>query len=71
MDEAAKNGTFPISNIHPLDYGYVKRLWSNARRTASRFRLSTNVLADGGYGWRHLYAARIPNQQEICRRSLE
>jgi diguanylate cyclase (GGDEF)-like protein/PAS domain S-box-containing protein len=64
MDEAAKNGTFPISNIHPLDYGYVKEAVAKCAQDGESFQIIyRNVLADGGYGWRHLYAARIPNQQ--------
>lgn len=65
MAEAIANGTFPESTIHPHDYPMVDRAVRACAWEGEPIQISyRNVLADGGYGWRHMNAVRAPSISE-------
>ena len=62
LKESIQDGTFPSAVIHPNDLDYVEDAIRKCARDGESFQISyRNVLADGGYGWRHMNAARTPN----------
>ncbi len=62
LKESVQSGTFPNSVIHPNDFHYVEDAIRKCARDGESFQISyRNVLADGGYGWRHMNAARTPS----------
>jgi diguanylate cyclase (GGDEF)-like protein len=65
MAEAIANGTFPESTIHPHDFPMVSQAVRVCAQDGEPFQISyRNVLADGGYGWRHMNAIRVPSLTE-------
>ena len=62
MRGAIENGTFPESVIHPHDYPQVEEALRACATEGTAFQMSyRNVLAGGGYGWRHINAVRVPS----------
>lgn len=62
MREALANQTFPESVIHPHDFPYVNEAVRACATEGTPLQISyRNVLAGGGYGWRHMNAVRVPN----------
>ena len=62
MAEAIANDTFPESTIHPHDFPMVDQAVHACAQDGEPFQISyRNVLADGGYGWRHMNAIRVPS----------
>lgn len=62
MREAIANGTFPESVVHPHDLPQVDAAVRACAAEGTAIQVSyRNVLADGGYGWRHLNAVRVPS----------
>ncbi len=65
MAEAIANGTFPESTIHPHDFPMVEHAVRSCAWEGEPVQISyRNVLADGGYGWRHMNAVRAPSMAE-------
>ena len=65
MADAIENGTFPESTIHPHDLPLVNQAVRTCVEDGVPFQISyRNVLADGGYGWRHMNAIRVPSLTE-------
>ena len=65
MAEAIQNGTFPESTIHPHDFPMVENAIRACAWEGESIQISyRNVLADGGYGWRHMNAVRAPSIAE-------
>ena len=65
MAEAIANGTFPESTIHPHDFPMVEHAVQACAWEGEPIQISyRNVLADGGYGWRHMNAVRAPSIAE-------
>lgn len=65
MGEAIRNGTFPESVIHPHDFALVNDAVRACAADGEPFQISyRNVLAGGGYGWRHMNAVRMPSVRE-------
>jgi len=65
MAESIANGTFPEATIHPLDFPMVNQAVQACVRDGEPIQISyRNVLADGGYGWRHMNAVRVPSITE-------
>jgi len=62
MAEAIQDGTFPESTIHPHDFPMVEHAVHACAWEGEPIQISyRNVLADGGYGWRHMNAVRVPS----------
>lgn len=65
MAEAITKGTFPEAVIHPNDFAQLSAAVYACANDGESFQISyRNVLADGGYGWRHMNATRVPSMRE-------
>ena len=65
MEEAIQNGTFPESTIHPHDFPMVEHAIYACAWEGEPVQISyRNALVEGGYGWRHMNAVRVPSITE-------
>lgn len=65
MAEAINRDTFPESVIHPNDFARISDAMRACSADGEPFQISyRNVLAEGGYGWRHMNAVRVPSIRE-------
>lgn len=65
LSDAIAKGTFPESVIHPDDFDELNRAVRACASDGEPFQISyRNILANGGYGWRHMNAARVPSLRE-------
>lgn len=65
METAISDGTYPEAIIHPSDFSQLDAALNACANDGEPFQISyRNVLPDGGFGWRHMNAIRVPSVRE-------